>query len=525
MKLSAQFDYSQVDHQKDNTVHLLLSVEAPAIDWVAQRSRICVLPVVDVSGSMSGAKLDYAKQACKKLVEQLKVGDYCGLITFESAVRVVVKPAEVTPEFKTQLLSAIEQLKDEGGTNFSGAITRSLDELTRLDLPPSIVQRAIFFTDGQPTNGVTDPEVVKNLVSSSVGSHSMSFFGYGEGAGCDQGFLKILSDRGKGNYAYVQSPDDALAAFGRELGGLLSTYASDLRLTLEPRNGHAIEKVVTVLGPDKQLGAGSDPTEVSLELGDILAEETRHVVVEFSVKKQDKALPREFNVVNVKATWRRIAAAGDKTPEEASATGRIRFVRPEDAQKTPIPEVDRIVALHQLVIAQQEAEAEAAKGQFHQAQVRLDLFAQQANTRGYAGIGDMATSLGARVASPAQFFSMESQSYRGTVGKGLLRGMSVSSFNQEAEQHLNVAYGGGGPGGALMGTMTTSALDAYEAAFVSSPEAPAVAQPTPSNHPLSPTHFAAEVDPQLLVPPTSPSSEAVEEPQRGAPVEATSQGG
>ncbi len=216
MKLSARFDYQTVDHEKDNTVHLLLTVEAPAIDWVAQRPSICVVPVVDISGSMGQAgKLDYAKRACTKLVEQLKVGDYSGLVAFDHRV---VKPGPVTPEFKTRLLKAIDGLAVDGNTNFSDTIVDSLAMLSKLDLPSSILQRLIFFTDGQPNKGLVDGDALKALVAKQVGACSISFFGYGRAGMCNQGLLTELSQLGKGNYAYVENPDDALAAFGKELG-------------------------------------------------------------------------------------------------------------------------------------------------------------------------------------------------------------------------------------------------------------------------------------------------------------------
>jgi hypothetical protein len=247
---------------------------------------------------------------------------------------------------------------------------------------------------------------------------------------CDQTFLTELSQLGKGNYAYVQNADDALAAFGRELGGLLSTYASDLRVVLEPRNGHTIEKVVTVLGPDRQLTPGSDLTEVSLELGDILAEEVRHLVLECSLKKQDKALPRDFTVFNVKATCLRSTSGGERVAEESKAVARVRFVRPSDAQEKPTPEVDQIVALHQLALAQREAEAQAAQGNYREAQARLVAFSAGVGKRGHVQVASVSASLGAKMDGAAVFNA--SQGYRASLLRGNIRPAAVSSYEEAA---------------------------------------------------------------------------------------------
>jgi Ca-activated chloride channel family protein len=454
MKLSAKFDYQTVDHEKDNTVHLLLTVEAPAIDWVAQRPRICILPVIDISGSMGQEnKLEYAKRACRKLVEQLKVGDYSGLVVFDHRVTPKVKPGPVTPEFKTRLLKAIDELKPEGSTNFSDTIVDSLDLLTKLDLPTDILQRLIFFTDGQPNAGISDFAALRKLVAEQVGTRSISFFGYGTGSGCNQGLLTELSQAAKGNYAYVASPDDALGAFGKELGGLLSTCASDLRLVVEPRNGHTIEKVVTLLGGEQ---SATDLTELSIELGDILAEETRHVVLECKVAKQDKALPRDFTLFNVKATWRRIMQTGDKAPEEATAAARLRFVRPDDAQREPTAEVDEVVSLHQLAQQQRLADEEARKGNYVAASAKLAEMAGELKTRGRIAAANVATNMARGMATPLSYRS--SEGYRVSIERGIMRSSGTSSMDSMAEHDLGNLWGAG----SIVGN---SAQAAYSAAF------------------------------------------------------------
>ena len=497
MKLSARFDYEQVDHEKNNTVRLLVTVEAPNIDWVTQRPQICILPVIDISYSMDGPKFTYARQACRKLIEQLKPGDYAGLVTFARDVKVVVAPQPVTQELKAQLVRELERLRPNGGTNFSEAVTQALASLERLDLPSTTLHRAIFFTDGEPTCGVTDRAMIKSLLAKNLHSFSMSFFGYGDalGRGCDQEFLTELSDVGRGNYAYVQNPDDALAAFGRELGGLLSTYASDLRVVLEPRNGHSIDKVITRLEGVSDAGS-SDLTEVALDLGDLLAEEHRHLVVECTVNKQDKPLPRDFSIINVKATCRRVTREGGKETEEASTAAKIRFVRPGEAQGTPTPEVGAIVALHQLALAQHQAESQAAAGRYAAAGDVLRSFSLEAQSKGYGAVAGVATNLQAHMANPAAYRA--SQGYRKSVGRGLTHSSRLASYDSAAQADLSAVSGRIGTNaqavyGDLFKRSEASAVD------VAPPEAPlltpigqwytvpaAVAPPAPVVLPVDP---------------------------------------
>jgi hypothetical protein len=494
MKLSAQFDFQTVDHEKDNTVHLLLTVEAPAIDWVAQRPQVCVLPVIDISGSMSqGRKLEYAKRACRKLVEQLKIGDYSGLVVFDHSVDVKVKPGPVTPEFKTRLLKAIDALEVNGNTNFSDAIVEALNSLAKLDLPHGILQRLILFTDGQPNRGIVDEGALKALVAKQLGASSISFFGYGEGHQCNQALLRELSQVAKGNYAYVESADDALGAFGKELGGLLSTYATDLRVVVEPRNGHSVEKVVTLLGGEQP---APDLTELSIELGDILAEEARHVVLECTAKKQDKALPRDFALFNVTATWRRITETGDKAAEEVSAAARLRFVRPGEAQAEPTPEVDEIVSLHQLALQQRLADEEARKGNFKAAAEGLEGMAEKLRNRGYVAASNAAANMAIGMSTSRNYVT--SQGYQVSMSRGILRSAGTSSMDSRAEQDLGNLWR------SPASVTGNSAQVAYSAAFTGAQDQGAFLSPGPLPNLVVPVpEQAAPVQPAVEEQPAS----------------------
>ena len=69
MKIEAALTYDTIRHDQDKDAHLVITLEAPTKDGEEARAPICVVPVVDVSSSMVGAKLDYAKRSAIKLIE------------------------------------------------------------------------------------------------------------------------------------------------------------------------------------------------------------------------------------------------------------------------------------------------------------------------------------------------------------------------------------------------------------------------------------------------------------------------
>ena len=103
MKTNTRFTFETVRHDQENELHLVVSLNAPKKDWEKERPPVCVFPVIDVSSSMSGQKLDYAKQSALKLVEHLHKGGYAGLAIFHDGVDLVSEPIEMTQENKDKL--------------------------------------------------------------------------------------------------------------------------------------------------------------------------------------------------------------------------------------------------------------------------------------------------------------------------------------------------------------------------------------------------------------------------------------
>lgn len=448
MEIFARFSHEQVDHAQDNKIHLVVTLKAPTLDWVTKRPQLCVLPVIDLSGSMEGPKLHYAKQSLEKLVDQLQDGDYAGLIGFESRVHVLTKPQKVTAEFKDQLKAKIRGLRTMGSTNFSEAMVQAAQEVERLDLAPTFLKRIIMFTDGQPTAGVTDTKKILKMVTGLEGGASISAFGYGDlNGGCDQQFLTEFSSLGRGNYAYVQNPDDALSAFGREFGGLLSTYAMNLDLDIEPVNGHHIVKTIT------NIEATADVTGVhEIKIPDILSEESRHFVFEVQIAKQPKALPRDFTAFDIKLSFEVLTESGRKERRTAEAKAKIRFGK--DSTKTAAKDVHEVIALHQIIRAQLEAEEEAKKGNFEAAAARMGLVAEEVKTKG--GLKHLAeAALQAQSRLGSQHKYLQGQGYLRSFALSGTRQYGASALDAEAQAVLtscNVAT-------------SNNAMNAYEEVF------------------------------------------------------------
>lgn len=460
MEILARFNYDKLDHTKVNTPHLVVSLKTPALDWVEKRPAIAILPCIDLSGSMQGDKLAYAKQSVLKLIEHLAEGDVAGLVTFDNHAQVVVTPAKVTGDFKAKLSAAVEKLQIGGGTNLAEGIVSSIDVIQKLDLPPSFLHRIILFTDGQPTMGITNPKAILKLLNKKRARATVSAFGYGEGncswGGIDHDFLTALSTQGKGNYAYVKDPDDALGAFGKELGGLLSTYATNLMVEINPSGGHRIQKVVTNIEHEEDVTG-----VIEIPISDILGEETRHLVFETALAEQKKCFPRETTVFDVRVTYEVLTEDGARETHSAETKARVRFVREDEAQAKAHAEVDQILALHQMIRAQLDAEEEAKKGNFEGAVMFMQEVQQNVAARGHFGVATAARLTGDRLGSASLYAN--SGAYLNSVANAGTRAYGTSRVDDAAAvvlESCNVA-------------MSSPTQDSYQASFEATPAPPA----------------------------------------------------
>ena len=477
MKISADLTFNKVQFDQETEAHLVLSLTAPAVSIKDKRPPLCLIPLVDVSGSMAGDKLVYAKRSLIKLLDHLSANDYCGLVSFTDDVQVISKPVRCTVEAKEDLKRKVGDLQAQASTNIADALLKGFELVSKMDLSLDSITRVILFTDGVANVGsATQPKDIVNLVTPNMGKASLSAFGYGSDA--RQDFLLDLAKTGKGNYAFIQNPDDALSTFGKELGGLLSTYATNLVLDVTPLAGHRISQVVSdVTAEEEDLG------QVTIKIPDILSEETRNLVLAVKLQEQKNAFPRAVNVFEVKLGYDTLDANLHKEHQTVEAKVKVQFVKAGEQDTTPNSDLDKIVGLAQIVRAQIEAEEQAKKGNYVGAASVMSLISDEVKTRGHVGLAAMATDMSQRLGSQSLYAS--NASYFASVQQGATRGVggTYSTDATSALKSAGVAF-------------SNAAQDSLMGSFIEDPDAadvvvssPFVAIPDLGSGTVSPNTF------------------------------------
>lgn len=117
---------------------------------------------IDQSGSMSGTKVEQARDALRFCIGRLQEDDYFNIVAFQSTVS---SNAEALLQATEENISGAEPFVDAitatGGTNISEALLTSLSRMEEGERP----HYCIFLTDGQATAGVTDIGEISRLVN------------------------------------------------------------------------------------------------------------------------------------------------------------------------------------------------------------------------------------------------------------------------------------------------------------------------------------------------------------------------
>lgn len=179
--------------------------------------------VLDVSGSMSGSKLDQAKRAIEQLLAGLNSSDRFRLIAFSSGItRHSADWSDVNSTTVAEAREWISRLAANGGTNIAGA----LEEAFRLDSPPDRLPITLFLTDGLPTVGEQDPEAIAAAAERSSGRSRI--FSLGVGYDVNTYLLDRLATAGRGSTQYLQPGEDIESAIGTLVAKISHPVLTDL---------------------------------------------------------------------------------------------------------------------------------------------------------------------------------------------------------------------------------------------------------------------------------------------------------
>ncbi len=209
-------------------VHIGIQGRIIPADEVPARNLVFLL---DVSGSMRSLdKLTLVVRAMHLLVDQLDEEDRVAIVVYAGASGVVLPP---TPgNYKATIRDALGALRAGGSTN-GGEGIRLAYSLAREHFVKGGINRVILATDGDFNVGTTSRSELANLIEKERESGVfLTVLGVGTG-NIQDSQMEMLADKGNGNYAYLDTIQEAKKVLVEEVGGTLVTIARDVKIQVE----------------------------------------------------------------------------------------------------------------------------------------------------------------------------------------------------------------------------------------------------------------------------------------------------
>ena len=185
---------------------------------------LCLL--LDRSGSMEGAPMEFMKQACSYVVDLLEPNDVLSIVAFEETAQVIMPARRVVN--KALIKEHINRLDVGNTTNLYDGIAAGASQIASV-ASPGYVNRALLFTDGEPTAGNKDFNSIVGQVAEQK-SRGITVTALGFGSEYNEELLAAIAKRSGGNYYYITRPELIPEIFRKELETLMMIVARNVRM-------------------------------------------------------------------------------------------------------------------------------------------------------------------------------------------------------------------------------------------------------------------------------------------------------
>ncbi len=236
--LSARLDRGAVQRGGDGVLNLELTIRADAgagSGGDAVRVPIDLVVVLDRSGSMAGAPLEYALASVSELIAALGPEDRFSLVSYSSDSRVDVPLSQASYAAKTAWSRVLSSLRAQGGTNMARGLDLANAEVVRLG-EAGRAARVILLSDGHANEGDHSHAGLRARAAAAVsGEYVLSTVGVG--SGFDEQLMSTLADAGTGNFYYVRQLAQLSGVFAGEFASARETVAQALEVSIDPGPG------------------------------------------------------------------------------------------------------------------------------------------------------------------------------------------------------------------------------------------------------------------------------------------------
>lgn len=289
--------------------------------------------LLDTSGSMeSPDKLPLLKSAFKLLLNQLRENDRVSIVVYAGSAGLVLPS---TPGNKKEEIEAALDKLQAGGSTAGGEGIQLAYKIAKDNYIENGNNRVILATDGDFNVGASsDSELIRMIEDKREEGTFLSVLGFGTGNYKDSK-MEQLADKGNGNYAYIDSLNEAKKVFVKEMGGTLLTIAKDVKLQIE--FNPAKVQAYRLIGYENRILRNEDFNDDKKDAGDIGSGHRVTALYEIIPAGADVSLPevdklkyQETRVKNESIKSNEIMTVKFRYKDPKSATSKLIVKSIED---------------------------------------------------------------------------------------------------------------------------------------------------------------------------------------------------
>lgn len=327
LQLNLRLDQDSLPAEGDAVRHLVARIVPPEPDGEREVPPLDLALVIDASGSMSGPRLDAAKQAAAGVARSLSPLDRLTLVSFAHDVVVHVESEIMEGAGLERALDAIARLRTRGCTNLSSGWLAACQLLIAgRFMNENHRQHVVVLSDGRANQGIIDRNELA-LEARSIQGRGVATSAIGIGDGYSTAFLAAITDNGGGQLHDAETPQEIVEIVLGEVRGLADVVAERVDLVMQLPDGVRATELS---------GAATLPeaNRLTVSIGAVRAGVTRDVAVHL-------ALPA--GVKSIEITGQLVWSEPGHSERLQTEPVQVRAVRSPEPAATPALEDVRIV--------------------------------------------------------------------------------------------------------------------------------------------------------------------------------------
>lgn len=240
IKLEARNQFLQKTSESQ-IIDVMISALAKNAESLNKRFGLDIVLIIDISGSMSGEKIELVRETLNFIIDEMKEIDRLSLVVFDDYAEILSALTPMTDQAKIDFKSIVdERVKVRGNTNIIDGLQSGFEILLNRKMIND-VSAMFILSDGQDSCGNNVSDFEKALINfdarmeEKTMSYRINSFGFGDGH--DEKILAAISSFKNGNFYYIKNIQIVDECFIECLGFLMSVIAKHSEINIKLADG------------------------------------------------------------------------------------------------------------------------------------------------------------------------------------------------------------------------------------------------------------------------------------------------